>query len=175
MRLDVNAPKPRWRLVAYGLRNPWRFSFDRATGDLYIGDVGQDTWEEVDYLRRGFSRRSTSAGTASRATTSSTTSTALLTRGRYVAPVFEYPHADGCSVTGGYVYRGKAVRAAVGRYFFGDYCSGTIWSFRIANGKATDVRREPITADGPLQLRRGHRRRALPDVRRERPPLPARP
>ena len=53
MRIDVNAAKPRWRLVAYGLRNPWRFSFDRTTGDLYIGDVGQDQWEEVDYLRRG--------------------------------------------------------------------------------------------------------------------------
>ena len=53
MRLDVNAAKPRWRLVAYGLRNPWRFSFDRTTGDLYIGDVGQGEWEEIDYLRRG--------------------------------------------------------------------------------------------------------------------------
>ncbi len=57
MRLDVNAAKPRWKLVAFGLRNPWRFSFDRKNGDLYIGDVGQDQWEEVDYLRRGAGAR----------------------------------------------------------------------------------------------------------------------
>ena len=148
MRLDVNAAKPRWQLIAYGLRNPWRFSFDRATGDLYIGDVGQNAWEEVDYLRHGFSTPVNFGWNRLEGTHIYESSTALLERGSYVPPVFEYPHDEGCSVTGGYVYRGKAVTAAVGRYFFGDYCSGTIWSFRIANRKATNVRRESIKLEG---------------------------
>ncbi len=61
-----------------------------------------------------------------------------------VFPIFEYGHDEGCSVTGGYVYRGSAVPAAVGRYFFGDYCSGTVWSLRVVDGKAAGVRREPF-------------------------------
>src|SRR3954469_24604235 len=111
MRLNVNVAKPRGTLVAYGLRNPWRFSFDRATGDLWIGDVGQDAYEEIDYLKRGAGianfgwnrwegKHVYSAGTS------------LLGKGRYVPPVVEYPHGAGCSVSGGYVYRGKLVPAA---------------------------------------------------------------
>jgi glucose/arabinose dehydrogenase len=157
MRLDVNAPKARWQLVAYGLRNPWRFSFDRLTGDLYIGDVGQGEWEEVDYLRHGFSRPVNFGWNRFEGTHSYDDSTALLTRGSYVPPVFQYSHSDGCSVTGGYVYRGKAIAAAVGRYFFGDYCSGTIWSLRIANKKASDVRRESITLGGLSSFGEGAR------------------
>jgi hypothetical protein len=65
-----------------------------------------------------------------------------------VAPVAVYSHDDGCSVTGGYVYRGRAVSAAAGRYFYGDYCSGIVWSFRIDNGRAADLRREPFSVDG---------------------------
>jgi glucose/arabinose dehydrogenase len=148
MRLDVNAAKPRWRLVAYGLRNPWRFSFDRANGDLYIGDVGQGEWEEIDYLRRG-------AGLANfgwnhyEGRHVYEPSTTVLTNGTYHAPVAEYSHSTGgCSVTGGYVYRGKKVPAAAGRYFYGDYCSGVIWSLRIAGGRATGLRREPFSLKG---------------------------
>jgi glucose/arabinose dehydrogenase len=148
MRLDVNATKPRWRLVAFGLRNPWRFSFDRKTGDLYIGDVGQGAWEEVDYLRRGagltnfgWNRLEGKHVYAS--------GTQLLTNGTYHGPVAEYSHADGgCSVTGGYVYRGANVPAAAGRYFYGDYCSGVIWSLKIAGSRATGVRREPFSIKG---------------------------
>ena len=148
MRLNVNAPKPRWTLVAYGLRNPWRFSFDRATGDLYIGDVGQGDWEEVDVIRRGATAVSNFGWNRYEGTHVYDASTRLLTRGVYRRPVAEYSHALGCSVTGGYVYRGTRVPAAAGRYFYGDYCSGTVWSFRLDGGKAAALRREPFRVAG---------------------------
>ena len=134
----------RWSNAVYGTRNPWRFSFDRATGDLYIGDVGQDTWEEVDILPRGFGL--TNLGwrvyEGDAVFTQGQQPTA---GGRLVGPVVVYHHGDdGCSITGGYVYRGSAVPAAKGRYFYGDYCSGRIWSFLPSGGKATDVRPEPL-------------------------------
>jgi glucose/arabinose dehydrogenase len=136
-----------WQIVGLGLRNPWRFTFDRANGDLYIADVGQGEWEEVDYRPRAqigtlanygwrvFEGRARFANTP-------------LGPGQLVGPVQVYSHDDGCSVTGGYVYRGRAVPAAVGRYFYGDYCSGIVWSFRIESGRAADVRREPFGVDG---------------------------
>jgi hypothetical protein len=65
-----------------------------------------------------------------------------------VSPVAEYSHDDGCSVTGGYVYRGKAVPGAVGRYYYGDYCSGTTWSLRLQDGRAADARRESFSVEG---------------------------
>ncbi len=147
MRLDVKKAGARWQLVAFGLRNPWRFSFDRANGDLYIGDVGQDEYEEIDYLKRGSGianfgwnhwegKHIYNAGTP------------MLKTGRSVPPVVDYPHALGCSVSGGYVYRGKLVPAAAGRYFYGDYCSGIVWSLKIAGGRATSVRREPFKVPG---------------------------
>ena len=147
MRLNVDAANPRWRLVAYGLRNPWRFSFDRATGDLYIGDVGQNAWEEIDYLRKG-------AGLANfgwnrlEGRHIYSRSTRLLARGTDHRPIVEYSHSQGCSVTGGYVYRGSAVGAAEGRYFYGDYCSGNIWSLKVSGGKAGDVRLERFKVPG---------------------------
>lgn len=148
MRLNVNASKPRWQLYAYGLRNPWRFSFDRATGDLYIGDVGQDAWEEVDYLKKGTAALVNFGWNRFEGTHVYDSSTQLLARGAYHPPVVQYPHAEGCSISGGYVYRGKAVPTAAGRYFYGDYCTGTIWSLQIVNGKATGSRREPVSLKG---------------------------
>jgi len=143
MRTNVRAAKPFWRVVAYGLRNPWRFSFDRANGDLYIGDVGQGDWEEIDYLKRGFGV--TNFGwNRFEGRHVYESSTPLLTRGPYHQPIAEYSHSLGCSVTGGYVYRGKAVPAAAGRYFYGDYCSGTIWSLKVVGGKARTIRQEPF-------------------------------
>jgi glucose/arabinose dehydrogenase len=110
---------------AYGLRNPWRFSFDRLTGDLYIGDVGQDTWEEVDYVRAG-----TPGGLnfgwsyyeASHPYHPNPPANATFT-----FPVVEYSHDYGCAITGGYVYRGAALPEWRGVYLYADYCSGTVW------------------------------------------------
>ena len=151
--------KPSWQLVAYGLRNPWRFSFDRANGDLYIGDVGQGNWEEIDYLRRGIAgdrqlRLEPLRGQAQ----STTPSTALLTVGRYRAAGRRVSAlARAARSRGGYVYRGKHVPSAVGRYFYGDYCSGTVWSLRIASGKPT--RRPPRAVHASRGCRRSARTR----------------
>jgi glucose/arabinose dehydrogenase len=132
----------RWQVYAYGLRNPWRFSFDRANGDLYIGDVGQNAWEEIDYRPRSATGLANYGWSAYEGLASYKPSR-LNHAGTLVRPVQVYSHAGGnCSVTGGYVYRGSAVPSARGRYFYGDYCTGIIWSLRISNGKAVDNRRE---------------------------------
>jgi glucose/arabinose dehydrogenase len=142
LRINPLRRGARWQVVGLGLRNPWRFSFDRATGDLYLGDVGQGNWEEIDYRPRSAIGRLANYGWRTFEGRARYTNTRL-GPGQLVAPVYVYSHADGaCSVTGGYVYRGRAVSAAAGRYFFGDYCSGMVWSLRIQNGTATDVRRE---------------------------------
>jgi glucose/arabinose dehydrogenase len=120
---------------AYGLRNPWRFSFD---GDLlYIGDVGQNMWEEIDVAPAG------AAGLnygwpIMEGTHCFSPSSGCNTSGLYL-PVIEYSHADDCSVTGGYVYRGTAIPELAGRYFYSDYCGGWLRSFVYENGAATDL------------------------------------
>jgi glucose/arabinose dehydrogenase len=132
----------RWQVYAYGLRNPWRFSFDRANGDLYIGDVGQESWEEIDYRPHG-ARGLVNYGWSAYEGLSPYKPSRLNHAGTLVSPVRVYSHGGGnCSVTGGYVYRGSAVPSARGRYFYGDFCTGIIWSLRISNGKAVDNRRE---------------------------------
>jgi len=109
---------------AYGLRNPWRFSFDRATGDMYIGDVGQNAWEEVDFRPAG-DRGGENYGWPVLEATHVYRSGASL-KGD-TKPVAEYAHVDAnCSVTGGYVYRGQRVPSMQGFYVFGDYCSGVV-------------------------------------------------
>jgi glucose/arabinose dehydrogenase len=142
LRLDVRRPGSAPEIVALGLRNPWRYSFDRLTGDLYIADVGQGDIEEVDYTPRASpglenygwdvyegSRRFEEKGAGP---------------GELVLPVYEYSHDRGCTVVGGYVYRGSARPAERGRYTFGDYCEGTVWSLRVTDGDATGVRVEPF-------------------------------
>jgi glucose/arabinose dehydrogenase len=108
---------------AYGLRNPWRLSFDKATGDLYIGDVGQNTWEEIDYLPAG-SPGGTNFGWNQREGAHDYKGSASPD---FTEPVAEYSHPEGgCSVTGGYVYRGSMPEWN-GIYLYGDYCTGMIW------------------------------------------------
>ena len=139
LRLDVDSAEPYAipsdnpfgnEIWAYGLRNPWRFSFDRATGDLYIGDVGQGEWEEIDFLAAG-SPGGVNFGWDHR-------------EGAHdyegggpagmVDPVAEYSHPEGgCSVTGGYVYRGSMPEWN-GIYLYGDYCTGMIWGLIQTNG-----------------------------------------
>lgn len=144
LRINPLRRGAKWKIVALGLRNPWRFSFDRANGDLYIGDVGQSNWEEIDYRPRAQISTLANYGWHVYEGQVRYANTAL-GPGQLVAPVHVYSHAGGnCSVTGGYVYRGAAVPAAVGRYFFGDYCSGDVWSLRISGGRAVDVRQEPF-------------------------------
>jgi glucose/arabinose dehydrogenase len=133
LRLDVRQPQPRPQLYAYGLRNPWRLSFDRATGDLWIGDVGQDRFEEVDRLAAGTPPGSNLGWNAYEAR--SPYKRQPIDRRRLVWPVTFYSHALGCSISGGYVYRASAVPALRGRYVYGDFCSGRIWSIGVHGGR----------------------------------------
>jgi glucose/arabinose dehydrogenase len=134
----VNRRGARGEIYAYGLRNPWRFSFDRATGALEIGDVGQDQWEEVDFVSPA---RAKGANFGWRP---------FEGRSRYypdesapgaIAPVLVRSHDDGwCSVTGGVVVRDRALAGLYGRYVFGDYCRPQLLSARLRSGSARDVR-----------------------------------
>ena len=141
LRLNPDDPAAFPSIDAYGLRNPWRFSFDRDTGDLYIGDVGQDAVEEIDVLPNDRTNLPNLGWDIFEGD--------LLfedkepnPEGELVSPVYVYGHDQGCSVTGGYVYRGTAIPPVSGRYFFGDFCSGIVWSFRLENFEATAVREE---------------------------------
>jgi glucose/arabinose dehydrogenase len=141
LRLDVDAVNPVPEIVYIGLRNPWRFAFDSANGDLFIGDVGQNLWEYVFVVSHGDTKRhnfgwnivegshcfdpETGAGKGS------------CDKAGLTLPVAEYPHEQGCSITGGRVYRGKALPLLTGRYFYADYCTGLLRSFRWTSG---DVR-----------------------------------
>ena len=136
LRINPTRAGSVWQIVGYGLRNPWRFSFDRKNGNLWIGDVGQNLWEEVDYRNAARVGRLANYGW-SRFEGKSVydANKPYLRKGDAVSPVLVYSHYSGCSITGGYVYRGSAVPAAQGRYFYGDYCAGTIWSFKAGNGR----------------------------------------
>jgi hypothetical protein len=154
LRLDVDAGQPyaipadnpfvgeagrRGEIWITGVRNPWRFSFDREAGLLYVADVGQGEWEEVHVVPAGQGGQNfgwnvmegkhcfrPSSGCDQRGLT---------------LPVLEYSHADGgCSVTGGYVYRGRSIPALRGHYFYSDYCAGWVRSFRYAGGQPVDPR-----------------------------------
>jgi glucose/arabinose dehydrogenase len=147
LAINVDRRGARWQIVGYGLRNPWRFSFDRSTGDLYIGDVGQNSWEEVDFTPRrspglenyGWDVYEGRARFEDKEPTPG---------GRLVFPIAVYPLGGHCAVAGGFVYRGRAVPGARGRYFYGDNCSGAVWSLRVVDGRARNVRRESFRLEG---------------------------
>lgn len=120
---------------AYGLRNPWGLRFDALTGDLYIADVGQDKWEEIDFLPANFSATPANFGWNLLEGNHPYKNSGQTTPKNYIAPVFEYGHGPECSITGGAVYRGKKLPEFYGVYLFGDYCSGTIWGLIQTGGQ----------------------------------------
>jgi glucose/arabinose dehydrogenase len=148
LRLDVDGEKPyaipadnpfkgrsgaRPEIWAYGLRNPWRFSFDSETGDMYIADVGQNLWEEIDFQPGG------SKGGEDYGWNYTEGLHAYEMPGGYdpsgiTFPIFEYGREGGCSVTGGYVYRGNEFPSLAGTYLFTDFCTGKLWGLRKKDG-----------------------------------------
>jgi glucose/arabinose dehydrogenase len=126
----------RGEIWAYGLRNPWRFSFDRATGDLWIGDVGQSSLEEVNHWPAGSPAGPNFGWNTMEAGACFEPAEGCVTDG-LVLPVAEYGHDRGCSITGGYVYRGTAVPGLAGTYLYADYCSGTIWGLDASAAQPT--------------------------------------
>jgi len=151
LRLDVDAPgRPTPEIVARGLRNPWRYAFDRKSGDLYIADVGQDRWEEVDVVPAGtLDGRNFGwkimEGLHCRSGRS-------CDRNGLTLPVVEYNHKAGCSITGGFVYRGKALPLLDGAYFYADYCTALVRSFRWRAGSVADAWDWRATIDPETQL-----------------------
>jgi len=138
----------RSEIWARGLRNPWKFSFDRLTGDLYVGDVGQERVEEVNFRRAGARGGDNYGWNIFEGTLCFNPPAACVRPLRYVPPVAQYSHTLGCSVTGGYVYRGNEFPMLQGVYFFGDFCSGRIWGLRRI---ATGFERSFLT-DTPLSI-----------------------
>lgn len=147
----LDTPGARPEIWAYGLRNPWRFAFDDVDGLLYIADVGQNQWEEVDVVSEatggldfGWNVRE-----GRHCYNGSSCSTAGLTD-----PVLEYAHDPECSVTGGFVYRGSAIPELDGHYFFADYCAGWVRSFQYADGNEVKVEDWGLSAGRVLSFGR---------------------
>ena len=138
-------PNTLGEIWALGFRNPWRFSFDRVTGDLFTGDVGQGSWEEVNF------RPATSSGGENyqwscREGNHSFDPDQTCPDGTSTPPILEYSHSFGCSITGGYRYRGTQFPQGHGTYFYGDFCSGLIWG-GIQNSLGGWVSTEPVATD----------------------------
>jgi glucose/arabinose dehydrogenase len=136
---------------ARGFRNPYRWSFDRKTGDLYIGDVGQALWEEVDF-QPAASAGGENYGWRLMEASHCYNPTDQCNPGYLVLPIHEYRHIFHCAVVGGYVYRGEAIPALSGSYFFGDFCTAAIWSFRFVNGMISEFtdRTAELSAGGEV-------------------------
>jgi glucose/arabinose dehydrogenase len=140
---------PRDEIWALGTRNPWRWSFDRLTGDLWIADVGQDAHEEIDF-QPASSGGGENYGWRCMEGFSCTGLTGCTCNGPALTlPIYDYPHGAECSVTGGYVYRGCAVPDLQGTYFFADYCSAKIWSLRYDGTTITEFTDRTAELDPP--------------------------
>ena len=169
LRIDINTDKPylvpkdnpftyyrkfKDEIWSYGLRNPWRFSFDYLTGDMIIGDVGQNLWEEINIEYAKDNKGGNNYGWNVMEGNHCYPEDATCSNEGYIMPAFEYPNnanyaktlfgikqpnMDGCSITGGYVYRGKNIPELYGKYIFGDYCTGKVWSIRIVEGKGEEL------------------------------------
>jgi glucose/arabinose dehydrogenase len=144
---------------AYGLRNPWRFSFDAMNGNMFIGDVGQDSWEEINYLE--FDSAGLNFGWNIMEGNHCYSNPECDQR-MYIDPMLEYPsdaaywksmmglkekNITGCSVTGGYIYRGEKVKPLYGLYIFSDFCSGKIWSFNQNNNEIIEITASLLSSD----------------------------
>jgi len=138
-------PATREEIWAWGLRNPFRFSFDRQTGRLWLGDVGQGEWEEIDLIEAG-GNYGWCAWEGNHRYAGCTTA---LPQSAFAFPIHEYGRADGASVIGGVVYRGSALPALVGRYVYGDYVSGRVWALAW-DGNTVTGNEEIGTVDGPV-------------------------
>ena len=139
----VGVPEARDEIWAYGLRNPWRFSFDALTGTLWAADVGQDRLEEVNVVQAGMNYGwNLMEG-------SDCFSIDPCDRPGLELPVAEYDHTEGCSVTGGYVFRGRGMPSLQGAYVYGDFCSGKIWGLRYDGHVVTE---QMLLADSNLNI-----------------------
>jgi glucose/arabinose dehydrogenase len=133
----VGRPGARPEIWAYGLRNPWRISFDRKKGTLYIADVGQNTYEEVNF-QKATSKGGKNYGWRLMEGKHCFNPTSNCNPGNLKKPILEYSHSQGCSITGGYVYRGTAIPSLKGFYLYSDYCSGIISKAKKKNGVWTN-------------------------------------
>ena len=149
---------------SYGLRNPWRCTFDRATGDLWIGDVGQDLWEEVDFEPAGSAGGRNFGWRCMEGPSCTGLSGCVCGDGGLTGPLHVYGHDQGCSISAGVVYRGSAIPALAGAFLYTDWCSGRVWTLRQSGGQVTEERdwtdlfapagaeRSPVEAD-PVAMR----------------------
>ena len=144
----VGTPGARPEIWSYGFRNPWRFSFDRATGDIYIADVGESDWEEVNYSSAadGASRGADYGWSVMEGTHCFRDQPCDKTG--LTLPILEYNHSDGCAIIGGYVYRGTAIPALQGHYFYADLCQDWVRSFRVQEGAPVEEADWPALSPG---------------------------
>ena len=140
----VGDAEARPEIWAYGLRNPWRFSFDAKTGQMYVGDVGQNSWEEVDLVDKGLN-----FGWNVMEGDHCFSPMRDCDRAGLQLPLAEYSSAQGCSVIGGFVYRGDGLPALAGAYVYGDFCSGKIWGLRYDAGSVSE---QKLLADSGLRI-----------------------